>query len=159
MPLSPGTIAPDFALKTMTPDGLKDVRLSDSRGRRNVVLLFFPAAFTGVCTQELCDVSAGLSAYAELDAEVYGISPDTPFAQDAWAKQNGISITLLSDYQKETAKAYDVLLPDLAGLGPGSARAVFVVDKEGVVRHSEQTPTPLELPDFDAVRRALEALR
>ncbi|MEJ5169681.1 MAG: redoxin domain-containing protein [Fimbriimonadales bacterium] len=159
MPLSPGTIAPDFTLKTLTADGLKDVRLSDNRGKRNTVLLFFPAAFTGVCTQELCDVTAGLAAYADLDADVFGISPDTPFAQDAWAKQNGIGITLLSDYQKEVAKAYDVLLPDLVGLGPGSARAAFVIDKEGVIRHAEQTPTPLELPDFDAVRRTLETLR
>jgi len=159
MPLAPGTIAPDFTLKTMTPDGLKDVCLSANRGVRNTVLLFFPAAYTSVCTQELCDVSAGLSAYGELDAEVYAISPDTPFAQEAWAKQNGIRIPLLSDYQKEVAQKYDVLLPDLAGLGPGCARAVFVIDKEGVVRHSEQTATPLELPDFEAVRQALQSLR
>ncbi|MCX7801260.1 MAG: redoxin domain-containing protein [Fimbriimonadales bacterium] len=158
MPLSPGTPAPDFTLKTMTADGLKDVTLSSVRGSKNVVLLFFPAAFTGVCTQELCDVSSGFSAYADLDAEVYGISPDTPFAQDAWAKQNGITVTLLSDYQKEVAKAYDVLLPDLIGLGPGSARAAFVIDKQGVIRYAEQTPSPLELPNFEAVRQTLASL-
>ncbi|MFQ3588670.1 MAG: redoxin domain-containing protein [Fimbriimonadaceae bacterium] len=158
MPLNPGTPAPAFTLKTMTSDGLKDVSLSENLGRKNTVLLFFPAAFTSVCTKELCDVSAGLGAYAELDAEVYGISVDSPFAQDAWAKANNIGIPLLSDYDRKVSEAYDVLLPDLVGLGPASARAVVVIDKEGVVRYAEQTPTPTDLPNFEAVKQTLATL-
>ncbi len=116
MPLPAGSNAPDFILKTMTSDGLVDVRLSASFGRKQTVLLFFPAAFTGVCTQELCEISGGLGQYAELDAEVYGISVDSPFAQEAWAKQSGIRITLLSDLNKTVTRAYGVVFPNLAGM-------------------------------------------
>lgn len=158
MPLNPGTPAPAFTLKTMTSDGLKDVSLSDNLGRKNTVLLFFPAAFTSVCTQEMCDISAGFGAFESLDAEVYGISVDSPFAQDAWAKANNITIPLLSDYDRKVSTAYDVLLPDLVGLGPAAARAAVVIDKQGVVRYAEQTPTPLELPNFDAVKETLKNL-
>lgn len=158
MALTAGSKAPDFTLKTLTADGLKDVTLSDNYGKSSTVLLFFPAAFTGVCTTELCDASGGLEAYSGLNAVVYGISADTPFAQQAWAEKSGITVPLLSDYQKETIRAYDVVLADLAGLGPGSQRAVFVVDKEGVIRHAEVTPTPLELPDMDAVKAVLGGL-
>jgi glutaredoxin-dependent peroxiredoxin len=158
MALAIGAQAPDFTLKTKTEDGLVDVTLSSAHGSKNTVLLFFPAAFTGVCTQEMCDVSGGLSAYADLDANVYGISPDSPFALEAWAKASGITITLLSDYQKEVVKAYDVVLPDLVGLGMGSQRAAFVIDKQGVIRYSEATPTPLELPDFAKIHETLKGL-
>lgn len=158
MPINPGTTAPAFTLKTKTADGLKDVSLSENLGRKNTVLLFFPAAFTSVCTQELCDVSNGLGAYAELDAEVYGISVDSPFAQEAWAKANNITITLLSDYDRKVSEAYGVLLPDLVGLGPASARAAVVIDKQGVVRYAEQTPSPTDLPNFDAVKQTLQNL-
>lgn len=158
MALSVGSQAPDFTLKTMTAEGLQDVSLSSGSGKRNTVLLFFPAAFTGVCTQEMCDASSGLGGWQQLDADVYGISGDTPFALNAWAQKSGISITLLSDYQKETIKAYDVLLPDLAGLGPASKRAAFVIDKQGVIRHAEVTPTPLEVPSFTAIEEALKSL-
>jgi peroxiredoxin len=158
MALPVGAQAPDIALKTLTSEGLREVRLSDHRGNKNVVLLFFPAAFTGVCTQEMC--AAG-DAFADLDIEnvvVYGVSPDSPFAQAAWAEKEGIRHPLLSDYQREAARAFDVVLPDLAGLGPGSQRAAFVIDREGVVRYSEQTPTPLELPNLEAVRQTLASL-
>jgi peroxiredoxin len=158
MALAVGTPAPDFTLKTMTEEGLADLTLSSSFGQQNTVLLFFPAAFTGVCTQEFCDASGGLGEYAELNAQVIGISADTPFAQSAWAKANGITVPLASDYQKSTIEAYDVVLPDLAGLGAGSKRAAFVVDKEGVIRYSEETPTPLELPNVAAIKAALAEL-
>ncbi len=155
MALSVGAQAPDFVLKSKTDSGLSDVRLSDQKGKKNVVLLFFPAAFTSVCEQELCEISGGFSQYSGLDAVVYGISVDSPFAQEAWAKQAGITIPLLSDYDHKTVRAYDVELPDLLGLGPGSKRAVFVIDKQGVIRYSEATPTPHDLPDFEKVREAL----
>ena len=151
MAIPTGIKAPEFTLKTKTADGLHDIKLSDNFGRKNTVLLFVPLAFTGVCTKELCDVSAGLSAYESLNAQVIGISVDSPFAQEAWAQKESITIPLASDLNKEVAKAYDVLLPDLVGIGSASARAAFVIDKEGVVRYSEQTPTPLELPTFEAI--------
>ncbi len=158
MALSVGTLAPDFTLKTMTSEGLTDVHLGSFRGSKNVVLLFVPAAFTGVCTTELCDMTGSINSYTDLDAEVIAISADTPFAQAAWAKQEGIGLTLVSDYQKDTIKAYDIVLDDLAGLGMGSKRAAFVIDKEGVIRYSEETPTPKDLPNFEAVKKILTDL-
>ncbi len=111
MAIQPGTLAPDFTLKTMTADGLADLTLSANFGKTNTVLLFFPLAFTSVCTTEMCDVSGGLAKYAELGASVIGISVDSPFAQDAWAKKEGITIPLVSDLNKEVTKAYDVVFP------------------------------------------------
>jgi peroxiredoxin len=155
MPLAKGAKAPDFTLKTKTADGPKDVRLSDNFGKKNTVLLFFPAAFSGVCTTELCDVSSGLSDYDQLNATVYGISVDSPFAQEAWARQAGIKIPLLSDQNKTVIKAYDVVLPNLAGMYEAAARAAFVIGSDGVIKYSEQTPTPKDLPNFAAIKAAL----
>jgi glutaredoxin-dependent peroxiredoxin len=155
MPLKIGTSAPDFTLKTKTASGLEDVKLSDNFGKRNTILLFFPLAFTGVCTQEMCDVSGGISSYESLNAAVYGISVDSPFAQEAWAQQEKIIVKLLSDLNKTVTKAYDVVFPGLAGIGDTSARAAVVIDKQGKIIHAEQTPTPKDLPDFEAVKAAL----
>jgi peroxiredoxin len=157
MPIAVGTKAPDFTLKTKTADGPKDVKLSDGFGKTQTVLLFFPAAFTSVCTQELCDTTAGLGEYAKLGAQVYGISVDSPFAQEAWAKQNNIGITLLSDLNKTVIKAYGVVFPTLAGIYETAARAAIVIGKDGVVKYAEQTPTPKDLPNFAAVKTALAA--
>jgi peroxiredoxin len=159
MALSVGSKAPDFTLKSKTANGLRDVSLSATYGRKNTVLLFFPLAFTGVCTAEMCDVSAGLAGYSDLDAEVIAVSVDSPFAQEAWAMKENIGITLASDLNKTTAKNYDVLLDDLAGIGSAAARAAFVIDKGGVIQYAEQTPTPKDLPDFDAVKAKLAELR
>lgn len=155
MPIPIGSKAPDFTLKTKTPDGLKDVTLSENFGKTQTVLVFFPLAYTGVCTQEMCDVSAGLDAYDAVNAQVYGISVDSPFALEAWAKQNGIKVTLLSDLNKTVIKAYDVVFPMLAGVGDTAARAAFVIGKDGKVKYAEQTPTPKDLPNFAAVKAAL----
>jgi peroxiredoxin len=159
MALSVGTKAPDFTLKSKQASGLVDVKLSNNFGSKNTVLLFFPAAFTGVCTSELCDITAGLSAYSGLNADVIALSVDTPFAQEAWAQKEKIGITLASDLNKTTTKAYDVLFPMLAGIGDTSARAAFVIDKSGIIRYSEQTPTPKDLPNFKAVKDTLSALK
>ena len=158
MALSIGTQAPDFTLKSKQASGIVDVKLSSNFGRKNTVILFFPLAFTSVCTKEMCDITAGLNSYAGLNAEVIGISVDSPFAQEAWAQKEKIGITLASDLNKETAKAYGTLLGDLLGLGSVSARAAFVVDKQGVIRYSEQTPTPKDLPNFNSIREALAKL-
>jgi len=155
MPLAVGTKAPDFTLKTKAPEGLKDIKLSDNFGKKQTVLLFFPAAFTGVCTQEMCDQTSGLAEYEKLGATVYGISVDNAFAQEAWAKQNKIGLTLLCDLNKSVTKAYDVVFPNLAGMGDTSARAAFVIGADGVIKYAEQTPTPKDLPNFGAVKAAL----
>jgi len=158
MALPVGNKAPDFTLKRKTADGIVDVKLMDQIGKRNTVLLFFPLAFTGVCTEEMCSVSSGIESYSSLNADVFAISVDSPFAQEAWAEKENISIPILSDLNKETAKAYDTLLPDLIGLGSVSARAAFVIDKDGIIQYSEQTPTPKDLPNFDAIKDALNKL-
>jgi glutaredoxin-dependent peroxiredoxin len=159
MAISVGTKAPDFTLKSKQDSGLVDVTLSTNYGKKSTVLLFFPAAFTGVCTQELCDITSGLNSYAGLNADVVGISIDTPFAQEAWAKKEKIGITLVSDLNKEVTRKYDVLFPMLAGIGDTAARAAFVVDKHGVIQYSEQTPSPKELPDFEKVKATLAKLK
>lgn len=155
MPLAVGSKAPDFTLKTKTADGPKDVKLSDNFGKKQTVLLFFPAAFTGVCTQEMCDTTAGLGDYEKLGATVYAISVDGPFAQEAWAKANGIKLTLLSDQNKTVTRAYGVVFPNLAGMYETSARAAFVIGQDGVIKYAEQTPTPKDLPHFEKVKAAL----
>ncbi len=155
MPIAIGSKAPDFTLKTKTAEGLKDIKLSDNFGKKQTVLLFFPLAFTGVCTTELCDISNGLSEYSSLGAEVIGISVDSPFAQEAWATASKITIPLVSDLNKETTKAYGVMFPGLAGIGDTSARAALVIGKDGVVKYAEQTATPKDLPNFAAVKAAL----
>jgi peroxiredoxin len=155
MPIAVGSKAPDFTLKTKTADGLKDIKLSDNFGQKQTVLLFFPAVFTGVCTQEMCDQTSGLGEYEQLGATVLAISVDNPFAQEEWAKKNKIGITIVSDLNKAVTKAYDVVFPNLAGIGDTSARAAFVIGKDGVVKYAEQTPTPKDLPNFAAVKAAL----
>ncbi len=159
MALATGTKAPDFTLKSKTADGLIDVTLSANFGKTNTVLLFFPLAFTGVCTQEMCDITQGISGYEGLGASVIGISVDSPFAQEAWAQKESITVQLVSDLNKATTKAYGVEFPGLAGIGDTSARAAFVIDKEGVIQYAEQTATPKDLPNFDAVKAALAGLK
>jgi len=158
MAISVGSKAPDFSLKSKQSSGLVDVKLSNNFGKKNTVLLFFPAAFTSVCTQEMCDISAGLNNYASLNSDVIDISVDTPFSQEAWAQKEKINLTLVSDLNKETTKKYDVLFPNLAGIGDTAARAAFVIDKNGVVQYSEQTPTPKDLPNFNKVKETLSRL-
>ena len=155
MAIAVGTKAPDFNLKSKQASGIVDVKLSNNLGKKNTVVLFFPLAFTGVCTTELCDVTAGLAQYTGLNAEVIGISVDSPFAQEAWAQKEKIGITLASDLNKTTTKAYDVVFPMLAGVGDTSARAAFVIGQDGVVKYAEQTATPKDLPNFEAIKASL----
>jgi peroxiredoxin len=155
MPISAGAKAPNFTLKQKTAEGLKDVTLSDHFGKEPVVLVFFPSAFTGVCTEEMCDMGGGLAAAQNLGAAVYGISTDSPFAQEGWAKAVGITLPLLSDYDHTVVREYDVEWPSFVGMGPSAARAAVVVGTDGLVKYSEQTPTLGELPDFDKIKAAL----
>src|SRR6476646_8769100 len=106
MTLSIGTKAPDFTLSCKTSDGVNLVKLSDNFGRKNTLLLFFPMAFTGVCTTELCDTSSELNAYEDVNTQVYGISGDNPFSLEAWSREKNIKVQLLSDYDHNVARAY-----------------------------------------------------
>jgi peroxiredoxin len=157
MPLATGTKAPSFTLKSKNASGLVDVTLPAPG--KTTVILFFPLAFTSVCTDEMCSVSQGLDAYSGAGAEVIGVSVDSPFAQEAWAKANSIGITLASDLNKEVANAYGVLFKGIAGIGDSAARAAFIVDKAGVIQYAEQTPTPKDLPNFDAIKAKIAALK
>ena len=164
MPLTVGTKAPDFILSTKTADGPKQVKLSDNFGKKNTLLLFFPMAFTGTCTTEMCDVSNGLSAYSNMNAAVYGISGDNPFAQEAWAQKEKITVPLLSDYEHKAAKAYDVMydsfLPQLnLGMAGVAKRSAFIIDKDGVVQYAESNDDAKQLPNFDKIKSRLAELK
>src|SRR2546421_2862839 len=110
MALAIGTKAPDFTLKSKSPADA-EIKLSNNFGKKQTVLLFFPAAFTGVCTQEMCGQTGELAEYEKLGSDVIAISVDTPFSQDAWAKANHIKLTLASDLNKTTIRANDVVFP------------------------------------------------
>src|SRR3979411_199183 len=136
MALAVGTKAPDFSLATKTAEGPKQIKLSDNFGKTNTLLLFFPMAFTGTCTTEMCGVSNDLTAYGSLNAVVYGISGDNPFAQEAGAQKEKITAPLLSDYEHKVAKAYDVaydsFLPQMnLGMGGVPKRAGFIIAPNG----------------------------
>lgn len=158
MGINVGDQAPDFTLKSKSGDDMNDISLSDYRDSKNVVILFFPLAYTGVCTEEMCSVSGGLADYEALDAQVLGISVDSPFAQEAWANENDITIPLLSDFNKEVSAAYGSQFEDLIGFKGVAKRSAFVVDKSGVVRFASVSDDPTELPDFDAIKACLQAL-
>ncbi len=154
--LDVGTKAPEFSLfKTKTDK----VTLSELRGKK-VVLAFFPAAFTSVCEKELCTFRDSLAELNGLDATVLGISVDGPFSNVAFAEKNKLTFPVLSDYAREATQAYGVALENFAGL-PGytaSKRAVFVVDREGVVRYAWEGPNPGVEPDYDAVKKAVASI-
>ena len=163
MSIKVGDQAPDFTLVTKAADGPQIVKLSDLIGKSNIVLLFFPMAFTGVCTTEMCDISNGLSEFESLDAKVFGISGDNPFAQAAWAEKEGITLPLLSDYEHQAAKAYGVAYDQFLPaknliMGGVAKRSAFVIDKAGVVKYAEVLESPGDLPDFDAVKAALKSI-
>src|SRR6059058_995020 len=164
MPLAVGTKAPDFALSTKTADGPKQIRLSENFGKKNTLLLFFPMAFTGTCTTEMCEVSAGLNAYTGLNATVYGISGDNPFAQEVWAQREKITVPLLSDYEHNVARAYgvayDSFLPELKlGMGGVPKRAVFAIDSAGVIQYAECDDDARALPNFDRIKAKLAEMK
>lgn len=120
-------------------------------------------AFTSTCTTEMCGVSSDLSTYGEMNAIVYGISGDNPFAQEAWARKEGITVPLLSDYEHRVAKAYDVVydsfLPQI-GLGMGGVpkRAVYIIDRKGAIRYFDSNDDARVVPDFNRVKAKLKEL-
>jgi peroxiredoxin len=153
--LQPGEKAPDFSLRA-TDKSL--VKLSEYRGK-NVVLLFFPFAFTGVCTKELCYMRDSLAQYENLDAQILAISVDSPYTLAIWKEEQQFNFPLLSDFNKTVSKKYDTIYKEFAlGLKGVSKRSAFVIDREGVLRFVEVLENAGELPDFDAIQSVLKNL-
>lgn len=163
MSIKIGDQAPDFTLVSKTANGPELVILSDLIGKSNIVLLFVPMAFTGGCTAEFCEISKGISEYDALDAKVLGISGDNPFAQEAWAQKEGITLTLLSDYEHKVTEAYGVAYEQFLPsknliMGGVPKRSAFVLDKAGVVQYAEVLENPGDMPNFEAIKSTLRAL-
>ncbi len=156
MAVEVGQQAPDVMLVNADRKAFK---ISDLRGKPTV-LAFFPGAFTGVCTTEMCAFRDEMNAFTSLNAQVVGISVDSPFAQKAFADQNKLTVQFLSDYNRQAVKAFAVEDPNFAGgMLPGVAmRSVFVLDANGVVRYKWVAPTQATLPDYQAVEAAVKAL-
>ena len=152
MALKVGDTAPDFTLKNT--DG-KEVSLSSFKGKKNVVILFFPLAFTGVCTKELCATRDDIGSYNNLEAEVLAISVDSFFSLKQFKERDGYNFELLSDFNKDVSAAYDALYEDFLGYKGVSKRSAFVVDKGGKIKYAEVLESAGDLPNFDAVKASL----
>ena len=154
MPVDVGSKAPDF---TLTNQDRQPVKLSEQQGQP-VVLAFFPAAFSGVCTKELCTFRDSLARLNQAKAKVYGISVDTFFTLKAFHDAQGYNFPLLSDFNKTAIRDYGVFNEDMIGLNGIAKRAVFVIDKDGIVRHREVLEDARNEPDYDAVFNTLASL-
>jgi peroxiredoxin len=164
MPLAVGTKAPDFTLSTKAAGGPKQIKLGDNFGKKNTLLLFFPMAFTGTCTTEMCSLTKELPNYSNMNTVVYGISGDNPFAQEAWAQKEKIDVTLLSDYEHKVTKdygvVYDSFLPQLnLGMAGVPKRSAFIIDKNGVIQYAESNDDAKQLPNFDKIKAKLAELK
>ena len=150
-----GQPAPDFTL----PDNEKNkVTLSAQQGK-NVLLLFYPLAFTSTCTKELCSMRDNIAIYNNLNAQVYGISVDSLFVQDKFKKEQNLNFPLLSDFNKTVSRAYGSIYEhwfnDMEGV---SKRSAFVIDKEGIVRYAEVLENATEIPNFEAIQTCLKEI-
>ncbi len=155
MILSVGNTAPTFKLFSSEKS---EVSLSDYKGK-NVLILFFPLAFTGVCTTELCTMRDNYSKYEKLNAEIIGISVDSLFTLEKFKVENNLNFTLLSDFNKEVSMAYGCLYEDFVlGMKGVSKRSAFVIDGNGIIQYAEVLDNAGELPDFDAITKVLESL-
>lgn len=144
--------APDFTLQNTQKE---PVKLSDYEGEKNIVLLFFPLAFTSVCTAELCNARDNMKVYESLDAEVLGVSVDSMFTLEVFKKSQNLNFQLLSDFNKEVAKEYGVLYEEFFGMHGVSKRSAFVIDKEGVIKYAEVLEDAGNQPDFNAIQETL----
>lgn len=153
MKLSTGDSAPNFTLQNTegTP-----IELADKLNEEQVVLLFFPLAFTGTCTKELCTVRDNKKLYNSLNAEVIGISVDSFFALKEFKKQENLNFTLLSDFNREVSTEYGTLYEDYFGMKGVAKRSVFVIGKDKKIKHLEILENSDELPNFDAIQEALQ---
>jgi peroxiredoxin len=155
MAILKGQPAPDFSLY----DNAKNkVALSDYRGK-NVVLLFFPFAFSSVCTAELCSVRDDMSVFNGYDAQVFGLSVDSPYSLNKFKEEQKLNFPLLSDFNKSVSVAYDVLYETFAYEMQGvSKRAAFVIDKNGVIQYVEECANPGLQPNFATIHEVLKSL-
>lgn len=154
MSVDVGSKAPDF---TLTSQDRQPVTLSGLRGKP-VVLAFFPAAFSSVCQKEMCTFRDSMARLGKADAQVYGISVDTFFTLKAWQDQQKLNFPLLSDFNKEAIRDYGVFNEEMIGLKGIAKRAVFVIDKDGIVRHREILEDARNEPDYDKVFSSLASL-
>jgi peroxiredoxin len=155
MAVTVGAKAPDFTLHNQDRES---VTLSEALKKGPVVLAFMPAAFSGVCTTEMCTFRDSASELNRVNAQVFGITVDTFFALKAWAEKDHLTYPLLSDFNKDVIRAYGVVNPDMIGLKDISKRAVFVVDQAGIVRHAEVLEDARNEPSYDKVKQALASL-
>lgn len=157
MAVKVGEKAPEF---TLVDTALKPRSLKEFLGK-TTVLVFYPAAFTGVCTKEMCAFRDNLSQLSSIGAQVVGISADTPFSNKAFAEQNSLTFPVLSDYNREAIKAFGIAFPDLAGLKglTVAKRSVFVLDKQGVVKYAWVSEDPKKEPDYAEVTKAARSLK
>ena len=154
MSIEVGAKAPDFTLPNQDREA---VTLSEQLKTGPVVLAFFPAAFSSVCTAEMCNFRDSISELNTVGAKVLGISVDSFFALKAWADAEKLNFPLLSDFNKTVISQYDVVNPDMIGLKNISKRAVFVIDRSGVVRHREVLDDARNEPDYAKIKKALAA--
>ncbi|MEO7310165.1 MAG: redoxin domain-containing protein [Chitinophagaceae bacterium] len=155
MPITVGQSAPLF---TLWSSDKKEISLADYKGR-NVLLLFYPMAYTSVCTAELCNIRDNIGRYSNVNAEVFGISVDSVYTLAKFKEEQGYNFTLLADFNKDVTNTYGVLQENFAfGMKGVSKRASFVIDKEGMVAYAEVTPTLGDMPNFEAINDALEKL-
>ncbi|MEP7279850.1 MAG: redoxin domain-containing protein [Bacteroidota bacterium] len=156
MKIEIGQTAPAFRLHDTEK---KEVTLKDQQGK-NVLLLFFPLAFTGVCTRELCSVRDAMALYNDAQAEVFGISVDAPQTLAKFKAEQQLNFSLLSDFNKEASAAYSALYEHFSGWMKGvSKRSAFVIDKEGVIRYAEVLENASNLPNFEAIQNILNNLK
>lgn len=150
-----GQQAPDF---TLYDSDKQKVNLGDFKGK-NVLLLFFPQAFTGTCTKELCSTRDNIALYNEANAQVLGISVDSVFTLARYKEDQRLNFPLLSDFNKETSAAYgslyDSFVFDMKGV---SKRSAFVIDKKGIIRYAEVLEKATDLPDFATIQKTLQEL-
>lgn len=158
MAVDVGQKAPDFTLPGCDGNKAEPLTLSKELGKENIILAFFPLAFSPVCTNELCQFRDGLSQFNKLNAKVFGISVDSPYANNAFIKAHNLNFKLLSDFNKDVSRLYGVLHEDLGGLKGVSKRSVFVIDKQGTVRYKWVSEDPTKMPDQKEIIKALERL-
>ncbi len=157
MPLSVGDVAPEIVLP-LKP-GEAPLRLSDYRGQKSVVILFFPQAFSSVCTAEMCQIAEDYTSWKDMGVEIIGICVDSPNVTVRFAREVGAAFPILSDFNRTAMEAYGVRNDDFFGLRGVANRSVFVVDREGRIVYSWSSEDADMLPDFDAVREAVREAR
>jgi peroxiredoxin len=152
MAVQVGSKAPDF---TLVNQDRENVTLREQLGKGSVVLAFFPGAFSGTCTKELCNFRDTMGNFSHVNAQVLGVSTDTFFALKAWHDQQKFGFPLLSDYNKDVINKYGVVNPDMIGLKNIAKRAVFVIDKKGIVRYTEVLDDARNEPDYEKLKEAV----